>query len=135
MSNMHQMLLQGLKQLKTEVPAPHMGICDNVYHVMDDLFGQSDCWVIPAEDGVEIDVFMWIQETAQKWPKWSGDINYPVPVPTNMGLAELKAGVHTPMDAYHHFHNVWEGAYGQLRMELLDFLIQELENGTAATPA
>ena len=127
--NMHQMLLQGLKQLKVEVPQPRMGICDNIYNAMDDLFGENKSWVIPAEDG-EIDIFMWIQQVAQKWPKWSGDTHYPVPCPTNMGLPELKAGVHTPMDAYHHFHNVWEGAYGALRMELLDFLIEELENAS-----
>ena len=132
MSNMHQMLLQGLKQLKAEVPAPHMGICDNIYSVMDQLFGQGDRWVIPAKDGVEIAIFMWIQQVAQKWPKWSGDIDYPVPCPSGMGIEELRAGVYTPMDAYHYFHNLWQGAYGDLRRELLDFLINELEqaNGT-----
>ena len=111
-----------------------MGICDNIYSVMDDLFGENKSWVMENPEGFEIDLYMWVQQVAQKWPKWSGDITYPVPVPVpaNMGLAELKAGVHTPMDAYHYFHNVWEGAYGELRMELLDFLIEELEqtNGT-----
>ena len=130
MAAIHEMLLQGLKQLKTEVPQPRMGICDNIYNVMDELFGENKSWVIENPDGVEVDIFMWIQQVAQKWPKWSGDIHYPVPCPANMGLAELKAGVHTPMDAYHHFHNVWEGAYGALRLELLDFLIEELENAS-----
>lgn len=130
MTPMHEMLLQGLKQLKVEVPQTRMGICDNIYNVMDDLFGESESWVIPDEDGIEIDIFIWIQQVAQKWPKWSGDIHYPVPVPANMGLPELKAGVHTPIDAYQYFPNLWEGAYGALRMELLDFLIEELENAS-----
>lgn len=53
------------------------------------------------------------------WPKFSGNWLYPVPHPTE------------PFDAagaYYAAENKWEGEYGALRMELLDFCITELED-------
>lgn len=72
MAAIHEMVLQGLKQLKVEAPNPRRGICDNIYTVMDHLFGQGKSYVMENPDGFEIDLYIWIQHTATRWPKWSG---------------------------------------------------------------
>lgn len=53
------------------------------------------------------------------WPKFSGTLNFPVPHPTEPFSAA---------SAYYAAENKWEGEYGALRMELLDFCITELED-------
>lgn len=53
------------------------------------------------------------------WPKFSGMLSFPVPHPTE----PVSAGA-----AYYSAENKWEGEYGALRMELLDFCITELED-------
>lgn len=53
------------------------------------------------------------------WPKFSGNWLYSVPHPTEPFSA---AG------ACYAAENKWEGEYGALRMELLDFCITELED-------
>lgn len=59
-----------------------------------------------------------LHKLMQKWPKYSGHENYPVPNPS---------GGH-PRDAYYELH-LWNRRtkYGRLRWELLEWLIQELE--------
>jgi hypothetical protein len=51
------------------------------------------------------------------WDKFSGNINYPVPS-TDIGYSSECL--------YNYKDNLWEGEYGALRYELLDFLIEEL---------
>lgn len=56
------------------------------------------------------------QSLFRKWPLFSGNLDYPVP-----------AAGH-PMDAFDDATGdgtMWEGEYGTLRLELLDFLISE----------
>lgn len=53
------------------------------------------------------------------WPKFSGTLNFPVPHPTEPFSAA---------SAYYFARDKWEGEYGALRMELLDFCITELED-------
>lgn len=55
---------------------------------------------------------------ATAWPKHSGDSEYPVPAPD---------GVESPAYVYHTQGDMWVGKYGDLRMELLDFVINQLE--------
>lgn len=63
----------------------------------------------------------------QSWGKFTGDIAYPVP------------GVATGGDSYDAARkyvmtaNMWEGAYGQLRYDLLCHCIQELEKVVPAS--
>lgn len=54
----------------------------------------------------------------KSWSKFSGCIEYPVPSPH---------GRESPLDAYYGYDNIWEGAYGKLRKELLQHCINELE--------
>lgn len=53
----------------------------------------------------------------EKWPKFSGNEDYPIPDPF-LGC---------PRRVYWNMENMWVGEYGALRIELLDFLISELE--------
>lgn len=53
------------------------------------------------------------------WPKHSGNYNYPVPT------TGYYSGV-DPRTMYEQMHNVWAEEYGELRIELLDFVIGEL---------
>lgn len=52
------------------------------------------------------------------WDKFSGDMFHPVPDPHGL----------SPLDAFVNSDNKWSGEYGKLRIDLLDFMIQELEN-------
>ncbi|ASD52153.1 hypothetical protein KNT64_gp201 [Pseudomonas phage PspYZU05] len=67
-----------------------------------------------------------MNELFTKWPKHSGNILFPVPPPHNNTIEESEH----PMGAYEAFStcHLWEGEYGELRKELLDFCIGYLEN-------
>lgn len=93
-----QEVLKALISMKDEVPDTCLGIC----------------WNIRCLVGYRID--NWIDQKVVKWGKFSGDIAWPVPCPKNG----------SPKEAFLHIRNLWEGKYGQLRYELLDFLIEEL---------
>lgn len=102
-------LLRALQKVK-ESPKADTGIC---YLVEDHL--EVLGFIGSAE---EI-----IGELATSWPKWSGDGVYPVPCPESY-LDRSREDPHCWA-----FCSLpkWEEAYGDLRMELLDFLINELE--------
>lgn len=53
----------------------------------------------------------------KSWPQFSGNPTYPVPGPGGLGAAW----------AYKHIIDVWKGEYGDMRRELLDHCIAELE--------
>lgn len=55
------------------------------------------------------------------WPKFSGTLSFPVPHPAEPFSAAAAR-------AYYFAKDKWEGEYGALRMELLDFCITELED-------
>ena len=59
-----------------------------------------------------------LREAFMAWPKFSGDIDYPVPS-TTKGVSAKEMYLCTP--------NKWEGEYGQLRFELLEFCIGYLQ--------
>ena len=54
-------------------------------------------------------------DLCRKWPKATSLEGYPVPCP----------GYTNPAEGYHATEDKWAGEYGLLRMELLDWLIQE----------
>lgn len=88
------------------------GICWNTHQV----FEQEDTCLRFDEEKLK-QVFV-------KWPKFSGDIEYPVPSSTD-GC--------TPREQYDFTDNVWEGDYGDLRKELLQFCIDELSKEQVCT--
>lgn len=59
-----------------------------------------------------------ISSVMQQWPKYSGDMKYPVP------STEDLLG---PRHMYINSKNLWTGEYGDLRKELLDFLIERFK--------
>ena len=96
-------VLEALIKVKgVEIEDVQFGICANTRYIVDD--GSYVAYNV-------------IEYLSPKWPKYSGDIAYPVPSPN---------GKETPMYAYNYSDNLWTGEYGQLRYELLDFLIEEL---------
>lgn len=54
----------------------------------------------------------------ETWPKYSGDSRFPVPSTYKDWSAEKQFNMTV---------NMWEGEYGELRVELLDHCISELE--------
>lgn len=101
-------MLLALKALRDEGPS-HLGfgICSNV----DSLLTRMGATVTPATDEVMYGLF-------EKWPKFTGCPEFPVPHPHL-----------TPAAAYAE-PQIWEGVYGDTRKELLNFMIAELEKDT-----
>lgn len=58
-----------------------------------------------------------LQDVAQQWPKHSGVWSYPVPSPSG-----------SPQAGYRELPK-WDGEYGALRMELVNWCIEQLEQG------
>ena len=96
--------LKALKALR-DTERSEFGICLN----FEDLLDRE--WVLIDSDEL-------IQGIAATWPKFSGDISYPVP------HASL-----SPEEAYSKTNNLWDKRtrYGQDRRELLEFIIATLE--------
>lgn len=76
------------------------GICWNVSEVLERNCAKAVCVL------------------AKSWPLYSGEQEFPVPSPTGRD----------PSAAYYERTGMWEGPYGDLRMQLLDFLIAETDN-------
>ena len=65
---------------------------------------------------IELEGAFWgLGDLCRKWPKAKNCDRYPVPCPGYTNSAE----------GYHATEDKWAGEYGLLRMELLDWLIQE----------
>lgn len=92
-------LLERLRTLRDAGPTGrHTGICGNIDTVSGGYIKQ-------------------LHVLFKSWPKFSGDVVYPVP-----GVDRM-----TPGEAFVYIHDVWEGEYGDLRRELLDHCIAELD--------
>lgn len=105
-----QPLLEALKHVKT-LEGKRYGICMYVEEYLEQHFPEFPFDLLETIGGL-----------AQNWPKWSGDGTYVVPAPS---WCQEKQDPHCW--AYCNLP-AWEGEYGELRRELLDFLIEELEN-------
>ena len=60
-----------------------------------------------------------LKEIFREWDKFSGDELYPVPSPRHKNS--------TPYNAYRKCYDMWQGPYGELRRDLLNFTIAHLE--------
>lgn len=88
--------------IKTKAAPTNVGICGNVSkNIQTHWIGYGD----------------YLTSLFMSWPKFSGTSSYPVPLP----------GYSYPDDAYNDIDMLWEGAYGDLRRELLDHCISELK--------
>lgn len=88
--------------IETKAAPINVGICGNVSKNI------QINWI--CYDGYLTSLFM-------SWPKFSGVPAYPVPYP------DCESATY----AYNATAMLWEGAYGDLRRELLDHCINELE--------
>ena len=82
------------------------GICGNMEHKVDDEVPEEcyDSWQI-------------LKQAFRTWPKFSGDVNFPINDPYNRDPAH-RAYDYSPK---------WIGEYGALRFELLDHVIDFLK--------
>ena len=65
---------------------------------------------------IELAGAVWdLEDLCRKWPKAVDTRGFPVPCP----------GYINPAEGYHATEDKWAGEYGALRIELLDWLIQE----------
>ena len=83
-----------------------MGICSNVNRALYKLDLHEVC---PSSE---------LRTLFETWPKYSGDVDYPVPSPSKDWSAAKQYGMVADM---------WAGEYGELRLELLNHCISELE--------
>lgn len=101
-------LLAALRAIQKE-PEPDTGICGQV---LAQLVGQTH----------EMKLFVreLLFKLFKRWPKYSGLKHFPIP-----DICRF------PEDAYHNNEAFWDRntSYGALRWELLEFCIDQLENG------
>ena len=100
-------LLEALKKVQAgERPWPELGICENVRTTLEDELGST-----LAESNLHT-----IEEMFPLWPNYAGDQAYPVE-----GSGALFGSVSSK-------RNRWnpEDDHGALRLDLLEWLIQEL---------
>ena len=100
--NANERLLAALIQIRDQGPLDRgNGICRNIHY----LLGEVEA---PAALRV-------MRELSREWPLFSGDPEYPVPCP------DLD-----PFEAYVSPYKKWSGPYGEARLDLLQFLIENL---------
>lgn len=92
-------------------PLHYYSICHNFDLVIDRILLDDDVSYNQADD--------WLGKTIQKWPKFSGDFNYPI-----------WDRMSTPREQFWDARdsgNLWNNSteYGRLRWELLAFLLEE----------
>lgn len=95
---------------------PRTGICWQVINVAGDIAEQR------GEAFNEDVVQDWLDTAARRWPKHSGDGCYPVPDPYEARYTFAARNRYESSNA----EQRWSGPYGDLRRELLAFLIKEI---------
>lgn len=110
--NTKEKMLQALRKVRDDYYNSgrdfdyYVGICSNVNRALYklDLHG--------------VDHSTELYALFKTWPKYSGNSDYPVPSLYKDLSAEQQYGI---------AFNMWAGAYGELRVELLNHCISELE--------
>ena len=101
---LHRELARLRHDVTLGIQSKHNGICYNTH------YDSSTNRTIKLADAA------WdLQVLCRKWPKAVNTDGFPVPCP----------GYTNPAAGYHATEDKWTGEYGLLRMELLDWLIQE----------
>ena len=77
---------------------------------------------------IPTDQLIWFREACKRWPKYSGNPVYPVPAPPSFFKTDAARGWHHDRAAMVCYpdYSKWTGAYGALRFELLEFVIEEI---------
>ena len=118
-----QLMLDAALDIKAGNFNEGYGICGNIDHKVTNAMD-----VKFPEYVIDDDLTMYspriLKQAFYTWPKFSGDVNFPINDPN---------GIETAEDVYVRSHK-WIGEYGALRFELLDhvidFLKKEIESAT-----
>lgn len=109
-----QLMLDAALDIKAGNFDKGYGICTNL----------SDKVNSQVEESERYDSWQILKQAFYTWPKFSGDVNFPINDPF---------GIETAYNAYGRLPG-WTGEYGALRFELLDhvidFLKKEIESAT-----
>ena len=101
---LHRELTRLRHDVTLGIQLKYNGICYNT------LYDSSTIRTIDLADAA------WdLRDLCRKWPKAVNFDRYPVPCP----------GYTNPVEGYYATEDKWAGEYGALRIELLDWLIQE----------
>ena len=104
-----QLMLDAALDIKAGNFDKGYGICSNLSNKVNSQVEESeryDSWQI-------------LKQAFYTWPKFSGDVNFPINDPN---------GIETAYNVYDQLPK-WIGEYGALRFELLDHVIDCLKNG------
>ena len=96
-----------------------VGICQNIAHKVAYAMDVKFPGYVIDDDDLTMYPPRTLKQAFYTWPKFSGDVNFPINDPYNMVSAHRVYG-DLPK---------WTGEYGALRFELLDHVIDFLKNG------
>lgn len=92
---------------------------DNLRHSL--LNGSNKGLCYHFSHACEQDIYVVLSVLFKRWPSFSGLMSYPVPHPKEKGARAASYVYHDKQ------YPKWVGAYGALRIDLLNFCISELE--------
>lgn len=128
MNNITRLALLAVQQRREGVFTDRAGICTNFEVMLDAIAEDRD---VPLDVDARL---QWLKEQFKAWPKYSGNDCYPVPHPDFIGvrgvddstLGEEFQAYHAADEVYDSVPSHWatDTPYGQLRAELLAFLIE-----------
>ena len=120
-----QLMLDAALDIKAGNFAKGYGICTNLQDKVDYAMSVKFPEYTIDDDDDDLTMNSWriLRRAFRTWPKFSGDIDFPIDDPYEIEQAQ---------DAYARLPK-WTGAYGALRFELLDHIIdclrKEIEEG------
>lgn len=119
--NRTKVIYKTLLLFKLRGPLFNLGLCKNLLDNLDKLVPEGTCGITSSE------LKKWLFEQFELWPKFSGDIHYPIPCPEDCDSAYPD----TLYEVARIEGFMWDSShsYGALRWELLDFLIAQAEKG------
>ena len=120
-----QLMLDAALDIKAGNFDKGCGICGNIDHkVAYAMTVKFPEYVMDDDDEIIMNSWRILRRAFYTWPKFSGDIDYPINDPN---------GIETAYNVYNQLPK-WVGEYGALRFELLDhvidFLKKEIESAT-----
>ena len=120
-----QLMLDAALDIKAGNFNEGYGICGNIGRkVINAMYVKFPEYVMDDEDEIIMDSWQILERAFRTWPKFSGNVNFPINDP-NGNFSAYSAYGYLPK---------WTGEYGALRFELLDhvidFLKKEIESAT-----
>ena len=117
-----QLVLDAALDIKAGNFNNRYGICQNIAHKVAYAMDVKFPDYVIGDDEFFMNSWRILRRAFYTWPKFSGDIEFPIDDPHE---------IETAQDVYVRAPK-WTGAYGALRFELLDHVIDFLKNGPRA---